>query len=255
MDRRKIHRIAILIVAVVVLSIAGVIALVVTGGGSVLAGESHHDFGVVLIDAPNSTFEHTFHLTNTSEEVVVIKSAKPSCSCTTSQLSTLSLDPGRTVDIATRMRLRESGHRKISITLALDNDEIHDLWLEANGRVRQQLKVTAEFLRVTPGSSAMTMVWLEVWEDVENAPQPTLVTPEGVTATFTRWSLHRKGDEHQGMPAQWSGRVVVEQQADALPEGAVMTVQHESNDPLTVYLMPVLPSTPGGSAESPASDG
>ncbi len=256
MDRRTIHRIAILILATAGLSTAVVIVLIVTLGGSVLEGESHYDYGVVLIDAPSSTFEHTFHLINESDETIVIESARPSCSCTTAELSTKILEPGDVVDVATRMTLRASAHREISVTLALDNDQIHRLWVEAGGRLRQQLRSTATFLRVAPGSSAMMVVWVEVWEDIEDAPEPTLVTPEGVTAKFTRWDLHRKGNERQGLPASWSGRIVVEQQADALPEGAVMTVQHASNEPVIVHLFPTLPPVaPGGSsAEPPPND-
>ena len=49
---------------------------------------------------------------------------------------------------------------------------------------------------------------------------------------------------------------MIEQQADALPEGAVMTVQHASNEPVIVHLLPTLPPVgPGSSAEPPASDG
>ncbi len=229
MDRQTIHRIAILILAVAGLATAAVIALVVTLGGSVLEGESRHDFGVVLIDSPSSTFEHTFHLINESDKTVVIESAKPSCSCTTAQLSTRILEPGDAVDVTTRMTLKASAHRKVSVTLVLDNDQIHGLWVQASGRLRPQLTSTATILRVAPGSSAMMVLWVEVRDDNENAPQPTLVTPEGVTAKFTRWSLQRKGNKRKGMPAHWNGRVVIEQQADALPEGAVMTVQPVSS--------------------------
>jgi len=253
MDRRTLHRIAILILAVVGLSTAAVIALVVTLGGSVLEGESRHDFGIVLLDSPSSTFEHTFHLINDSDETVVIESAKPSCSCTTAELSTRTIEPGGSVDITTRITLKVSAHRKVSITLNLSDGDFHNLWVEANGRLRQQLKSTAAFLRVGPGSPAMTVVWVEVWDDIDNAPQPTLATPDGVTAKFTRWDLHRKQNERYGVPAQWSGRIVVEQQSEALPPGAAMTVQFKSSEPVTVYLAPVIPqpsdptqSLPGG---------
>ena len=241
MDRRTHHRIAILILAVVGLSTAAVIALVVTLGGSVLEGESRHHFGVVLLDSPSSMFEHTFHLINDSDETVVIKSAKPSCSCTTAELSTRTIEPGGSVDITARITLKTSAHRKISITLNLSDGDFHNLWVEANGRLRQQLKSTATFLRVGPGTPAVTVVWVEVWDDSDNAPTPTLVTPNGVTAKFTRWDLHRKQNERYGVPAQWSGRIVVDQQSEALPPGAAMTVQFKSNEPVTVYLAPVIP--------------
>ena len=253
MDRRTIHRIAILILAVVGLTTAAVIALVVTLGSSVLEGKSRHDFGIVLLDSPSSTFEHTFHLINDSDETVVIESAKPSCSCTTAELSTRTIEPGSSVDITARITLKASAHRKISITLNLSDGDFHNLWVEANGRRKQQLSASAEFLRIAPGSPAMTVVWVEVWDDSENAPTPTLVTPDGVTANFTRWDLHRKQNERYGVPAQWSGRIVVEQQSEALPPGAAMTVQFKSNEPVTVYLAPVIPpasdptqSLPGG---------
>ncbi len=254
MDRRTLHRIAILILAVVGLSTAAVIALVVALGGSVLEGESRHDFGIVLLDSPSSMFEHTFHLINDSDETVVIESAKPSCSCTTAELSTRTIEPGGSVDITARITLKASAHRKISITLNLSDGDFHNLWVEANGRRKQQLKSTAPFLRVGPGSPAMTVVWVEVWEDIDDAPQPTVVTPDGVTAKFTRWDLHRKGNERHGLPARWSGRIVVEQQSEVLPPGAAMTVQFKSSEPLTVYLAPLRPqptdptqSLPGGS--------
>ncbi len=253
MDRRTLHRIAILILAVVGLSTAAVIALVVTLGGSVLEGESRHHFGIVLLDSPSSTFEHTFHLINDSDETVVIESAKPSCSCTTAELSTPTIEPGGSVDITARITLKASAHRKISITLNLSDGDFHNLWVEANGRRKQPLRSTAAFLQVGPGSPAMTVVWVEVWDDIDNAPQPTLVTPDGVTAKFTRWDLHRKGHKRHGLPARWSGRIVVEQESEALPADAAMTVQFKSNEPVTVYLVPAIPqpreptqSPPGG---------
>ncbi len=253
MDRRTIHRIALLILAGVGLTTAAVIALVVTLGSSVLEGESRHDFGIVLLDSPSSTFEHTFHLINDSDERVVIKSAKPSCSCTTAELSTRTIEPGGSVDIKARITLKASAHRKISITLNLSDGDFHNLWVEANGRRKQQLYSTAEFLLVGPGSPAMTMVWVEVWDDIEDAPQPTLVTPNGVTAKFTRWDRHSKGNERHGLPTRWSGRIVVEQESEALPENAAMTAQFKSNEPVRVYLAPSRPqlsdptqSLPGG---------
>ncbi len=253
MERQTIHRIAIVFLVLVGLVAAAYVTFALTIGRSVLEGESRHDFGIVLIDAPSSTFEHTFRLTNHSNEAVTIESAKPSCSCTTAELSTRTIEPGGSVDITARITLKTSAHRKISITLNLSDGDFHNLWVEANGRRKQQLKSTAEFLRVGPGSSAMTVVWVEVWDDSENAPQPTLVTPDGVTAKFTRWDLHRKGNERHGAPARWSGRIEVEQQSEALPPGAAMTVQFKSNEPVTVYLAPAIPQ-PGNPAESAPGD-
>ena len=241
MERRTIHRIAIVFLVLVGLLAAAYVTFALTIGQSVLEGESRHDFGIVLLDSPSSTFEHTFHLTNHSDEAVTIESAKPSCSCTTAELSTRTIEPGGSIDITARITLKASAHRKISITLNLSDGDFHNLWVEANGRRKQQLKSTAEFLRVAPGSPTMMVVWVEVWEDMENAPQPTLVTPDGVTAKFTRWDLHRKGNERYGVPAQWSGRIAVEQQSEALPPGAAMTVQFKSNEPVTVYLAPLMP--------------
>lgn len=249
MDRRVIHRIAIVVLVLVGLLAAAYVTFELTIGRSVLEGESRHHFGIVLLDSPSSTFEHTFHLTNHSDEAVTIESAKPSCSCTTAELSTRTIEPAGSIDITARMTLKASAHRKISITLNLSDGDFHNLWVEANGRLRQQLKPTAEFLPVGPGSPAMMVVWVEVWEDMENAPQPTLVTPDGVTAKFTRWDLYRKGNERHGAPSRWSGRIEVEQQSEALPANAAMTVQFKSNEPVTVYLAPVIPQ-PGNPAES-----
>ncbi len=254
MDRQAIHRIAIAFLALVVLLAAVYVTFALTIGRSVLEGESRHDFGIVLLDSPSSTFEHTFHLINDSDEAVMIESAKPSCSCTTAELSTRTIEPGGSVDITARLTLKASAHRKISITLNLSNDDFHNLWIEANGRRKQQLTASAEFLRIAPGNPAMTTVWVEVWDDPENAPQPMLVTPDGVTAKFTRWDLHRKGNERHGAPARWSGRIAVEQQSEALPTDAAMTVQFKSNEPVTVYLAPARPQ-PRDPTQSPPGGG
>lgn len=255
MDKRTIHRIAILILAVVGIATAGVIALVLTFGGSVLEGESRHHFGTVLLDSPSSTFEHTFHLINGSDKTIVIDSAKPSCSCTTAELSPRILEPGDAVDVTTRMTLKASAHRKITVTLDLVDDGLHDLQIEANARLRQQLRSNATFLRLASGGSAMTTVWVEVWDDPENAPEPKLVTPEGVTAKFMRWDLQRKGNEQYGTPASWSGKIVIEQESQALPTDAVMTVQFKSNEPVIVHLLPALPPPSENSADPPSNDG
>lgn len=254
MDRQTIHRIAIVFLVLVGLLAAAYVTFALTIGRSVLEGESRHDFGIVLLDSPSSTFEHTFHLINGSDETVMIESAKPSCSCTTAELSTRTIEPGGSVDITARITLKASAHRKISITLNLSDGDFHNLWVEASGRLRQQLTSTAAFLRVEPGSPAMTVVWVEVWDDSDNAPQPTLVTPDGVTAKLTRWDLHRKGSKRHGMPARWRGRVEIEQQSEALPPGAAMTVQFKSNEPVTVYLAPAIPQ-PRDPTQSPPGGG
>jgi len=234
MNRKLLHRIGIACLVFLGICIATYITFKLTIGRSVLAGESRHDFGVVLIDEPSSTFEHTFKLTNRTSKTLNIKNIKPSCGCTTAEPNTLVLMPGDVLELEAKLSLKSSSLRKSRISITFDDDTFHNLWIQGFGRMRQQLSASTGVLPVQPNKPAVMVVFVEVWEDIENAPEPKIVTDEGIEAKFTRWDLQFKGDDSRGKPGRWSGRILVSQTAQTIAKDAKLTLQFKDNEKIVV---------------------
>ena len=236
MNRKLLHRIGIACLVFLGICIATYITFKLTIGRSVLAGESRHDFGVVMIDEPFSTFEHTFKLTNRTSKTLNIKNIKPSCICTTAEPNTRVLEPGDVFELDAKLSLKTSKYTETHITLTFDDDTFHNLWIQANGRMRQQLSASTGVLPIQRNKPTVMVVFVEVWEDVENAPEPKIVTDEGIEAKFTRWNLQNKGNDPRGEPARWSGRILVSQTSETIAKDAKLTLQFKENEKVVVGL-------------------
>ena len=234
MNRKLLHRIGIAWLVFLGICIATYITFKLTIGRSVLAGESRHDFGVVLIDEPSSTFEHTFKLTNRTNKTLNIKNIKPSCGCTTAEPNTRILEPGNVLEIDAKLSLRSSNLKESRITITFDDDTFHNLWIQANGRMRQQLSASTGVLPIGQNKPTVMVVFVEVWEDIQNAPEPKIVTDDGVEAKFTRWNIQHKGNDSSGKPARWSGRILVSQTAEKIASDAKLTLQFKDNEEIVV---------------------
>lgn len=234
MNRKLLHRIGIIGLALIGISIATYVTFKQTIGRSELAGESRHDFGVVLIDEPSSTFEHTFKLTNRTNKTLNIKRIKSSCICTTAEPNSRVLEPGDVFELDAKLSLKLSKFTETHIALTFDDDTVHKLWLQANGRKRQQLSASTSVLPIQINNPTVMVVFVEVWEDIQNAPEPKIVTDEGIEAKFTRWNLIFKGNDSSGKPARWSGRILVSQTAKSIAKDAKLTLQFKDNEVITV---------------------
>ena len=236
MNRKLLHRISIACLVFLGICIATYITFKLTVGRSVFAGESRHEFGVVLIDDPFSTFEHTFKLTNRTSKTLNIKNIKPSCVCTTAEPNTRVLEPGDVFELNAKLLLKASKYTETHIKLTFDDDTVHKLWLQANGRMRQQLSASTGVLPIQQSKPTVMVVFVEVWDDIQNAPEPKIVTDEGIEAKFTRWDIQFKGNESKGIPGRWSGRILVSQTAQEIANNAKLTLQFKDSEKVVIGL-------------------
>lgn len=234
MNRKILHRICIAWLVFLGICIATYITFKLTVGRSELAGVSRHDFGMVLIDEPSSTFAHTFKLTNRTNKTINIKHIKPSCICTTAEPNSRVLKPGDVFELEAKLRLKSSKYTETHITLTFDDDTVHNLWIQATGRKRQQLTASTQALPIKQNKPTVMVVFVEVWDDIENAPEPKIVADEGIEAKFTRWNLQHKGNDARGVPARWSGRILVSQTAETIAKDAKLTLQFKDNEKVVV---------------------
>lgn len=234
MNRKLLHRIGIICLALIGLCLATYITFKLTVGRSVLAGESRHDFGIVLIDDPISSFTHTFKLTNRSNKTLNITSIKPSCGCTTAEPNTRVLMPGDLLELEAKLTLKSSNYKESRITITFDDETFHNLWVKAYGRKRQSLLASAGVLGLQQNIPKVLVVFVEVWDNVKNAPKPKIVTDEGIEAKFTRWNIQNKGNDANGEPARWSGRILVTKTAETIDRKAKITLQFEDDEPIIV---------------------
>ncbi len=234
MNRKLLHRICIAWLVFLGICIATYVTFKLTLGRSVLAGESRHDFGVVQIDEPTSSFKHTFKLTNRTSKTLNIKNIKPSCGCTTAEPNTRILMPGDVLELEAKLTLKSSNYKQSRITITFDDETFHNLWIEAQGRMRHQLTASTGVLPVQQNKPTVMVVFVEVWDDIENAPEPKIVADEGIEAEFTRWNIQHKGNDDRGEPARWSGRILVTQTAETIDRKAKLTLQFKDDEPVIV---------------------
>jgi hypothetical protein len=87
-----------------------------------LAGETKHNFGVIAIPtADGIELSHTFHLTNRTNDGLLLRSARPDCGCLTVNAAfPMTIYPGESIDLPIAMRFGgRSGHQK-TVLIHLD---------------------------------------------------------------------------------------------------------------------------------------
>lgn len=90
------------------------------------------DFGVMELAKAESA---TFKFQNTTDEVVFIKSVKPSCGCTIAEYTRTSISPGDWAEIKTSYNAANSGHFRKSILVTTSHIE-QAVELTITGEVR-----------------------------------------------------------------------------------------------------------------------
>jgi hypothetical protein len=205
-----------------------------------LAGELHHDFGLVLIERNKATVHHTFSLHNRSDHSVVIARATPSCKCTVGKPSRGTVAPGETVELEASLSLSASGLRETHIDLLLECGEktlTQRLELSAVGRRKQWLWSRMPVMEIHPGQTLRFRdAVAEVFEGERPPPVPTLEVPPGFEAAFEGWDLIGAGVPSRHRPAVWRPRIAVTMQVAELPPQAAMRILLPPDQVLEVEL-------------------
>jgi len=224
MPRKTLHR----ILLIFLLALAGGLAWGwwwMASGRFPLAGDMHHDFGNVAIVGQTSGFEHTFHLRNRRSEPVVIETIRTGCGCTRAEASTMTVEPGATVDVDVQLSLARAGKKKTTVTLVIDGFGPMTLFLQAVGhRNEASLSLISPNLHLTPGEATPLTVMAEVQSTDLAPPTPTVTAPEGVTATFRGWKPVTARDAETARAAEWRGMFDVSLAEGAHADGSEMTV-------------------------------
>ncbi len=233
MTRRGKHRFAIVIVVLIVIPIAAYAALWLTFGRGVFAGESEHNFGVVIVDGPLTVVEYTFKLTNNTGSAITIAQIKPSCSrCMIMEdLENNTIEAGATFELKTGLALPgQSGKSRKSMAIILEDDRVHQLWLEAYGRSKNQLEVTTPYLQVDAEGKVKFVVFAEVWEDADNPPEPVIETSDGITSELLTWTQVGQANETIGRPARWKALTMLTMDGDASVERGFVTTRFKDSE-------------------------
>ena len=174
-----------------------------------------HDFGVVLIDPPDATVEHTFVLENTTDRPLRILKTVPSCGCTGAGPGDPFLEPGARMELPVTFTVKESRKLDSNIKVVLEDESPLVLWLSARGRLRDSLRHTPRSITIRrSGESTLGIrksnarLYVEGWDGVR-PPEPSFHPPEGVTVEFYGWRLVKEGKERLGTPDLYEGDLKV----------------------------------------------
>ncbi|MHC5115228.1 MAG: DUF1573 domain-containing protein [Planctomycetota bacterium] len=236
MDKRRVHRISVGILLVVIVAAGGAAVALALAGRGVLAGETHHDFGVVRLSEDGDRFEHTFRLTNRTDEVVEIDRIKTSCGCLASTPSTNTVEPGEAVEISVSLLIKASVRKRASLTILLGERGVQTLTVEALGRRAEPLFARRPTLEVPADGAARMNIYLE---REESGPPPgitDITSPDGVEATLGAWTQSRAASAASEHPAIWLTPLEVRQTGDSLPVGAAVTIRMDDERIVTVPL-------------------
>jgi hypothetical protein len=187
---------------------------------SSFSGELRHDFGVVSIERPFSVLEHTFRLTNETDQTLYLINATPSCGCTTTEWPEGPVASGEELVIPTHLTLRRSQFRSSKIRLEFDNGEMIVLHIKGAGRFVQQLSFAQQSMKVSIGDEDGFRGVLKLeWYEKRRPPNPTIEPPEGLRVEIDKWRLVTESDPNKMTPQVWTiilkARQIAELEDDA----------------------------------------
>ncbi len=229
MDKKKTY-----IFLLVLIAIAGLAwAMLDFYFGRPLLGKLSHDFGTVPIEQPYTIVEHVFTLKNNTDHALRLKSATPSCGCTTTEWPESSVSVGDALVIPVHLKLRKSQLRKSRIRLEFDTGEMVILRIEGVGRFTQQMRISPPQLPLSMGplGGAKGVIRLE-WDGEERPENPIFQFPEGIEGEFDAWRFATSADSHKGIPEIWTIRLRLALEEASMKTNQVFTV--------TMPNMPVL---------------
>ncbi|MBT4530825.1 MAG: DUF1573 domain-containing protein [Phycisphaerae bacterium] len=232
MSKKSVHRLTL----VLALTIAGVLLGNLFFGGSVLQGDSSHDFGIVSIPRPSSTLEHTFRLTNNTQHALRLTDAVPSCGCTTANWPKESVQPGDIFLIPVTLNMQRSQYRSSTVRLEFASGEVEVLLIEGTGRFEQPMQCLPPTVRVVPDDEEGNVCVLSLeWFQDTTPPELTFETPTNITITADSWLKSKKGNPNKSTPDKWTSRLRVVLKG-VLETGDAFVVNLEGAPPLHVPL-------------------
>jgi hypothetical protein len=162
-------------------------------GPKIKFDSENYDFGRILVGDP---VEHTFRLTNTGDETLVLSSVKPTCGCTAVSATTSSgsfitwsreVAPGQSGIIPIRIEtLQFGGQNVIKYVTVTSNDKARPVInLQIHGHVRLPIEVTpsAASFDFTAGTSGNDTRVLKIFNRTDTPL--TLFGPRSTTNVFS----------------------------------------------------------------------
>ncbi len=236
MSKRQIH------ITLLVVVLGSITAIVLALGfalgfiGAPLQGEKSFDFGVVPIERPHAILEHTFLLTNKSGHTLELKSAVPSCGCTTTDWPEEPVLDGEQLAVPVHLKLQRSRYRSSKVRLVFKTGEVVILHIEGAGRFAQRIQSLPPILKLVDGGTEGTLSILSLeWYEPSRPPLPKMNSPEQVTVEVDSWVLGKAGDPHTLTPDVWTLRLQ-SSLAGELEVGSELVVEMDESKTLRIPL-------------------
>ncbi len=235
MSKKTVHFIILTFVVFLLLALLALFGFQMLFG-SALEGEKSHDFGIVPIERPHSTFEHVFVLKNVSDHTLQLVDAVATCGCTTSDWPDEPVLSGEVVLIPVHLELRRSEHKGSKVRLTFETGELVVLSIEGDGRYSQPMQSFPPDMKVVDGDAEGSRYVLSLeWYKVSTPPIPTFSTPEHITVVPDRWVLGTEGNARRGTPDLWTLRIRIALDG-TLKENSAITFEIPETPP---YIVPI----------------
>ncbi len=197
--------------------------------GSPLSGQKTHDFGIIEVERPTSMVEHTFVLTNQSGEDLVLVDVIPDCGCATTQAYQSVIPKGEDLILPVQFKLRQSQLRRSTIRLVFENGKVEIISLQAEGRMKQPLRISPVRIVLTPeGGEVFATLGMERFDDTR-PPKPEFKLPEGMRLKSEKWKQKSKNKSWEKIPANWSMRLELKTDLQ-LPEDSQFVIVVNGNE-------------------------
>ena len=232
-----------MVLALIVVGILGSAwgAYRMTVGRSRLEGVRRHEFALGTLVNGRVKFDHTFVLTNTGSSTIEIGNIRTSCGCTVAELSTRSLGPGETIEIAATLTLKKEGRKTSRIFLEYGGSDVDVLHLEGWARDPNQLSLAPGPTRFIPGEALGRLLTFRDYETNDEPLPASFQTPTGVHVVFFGWKQVARLRSRDGMPAQWRGQFSVRHDGGTLEADAAIEI---SVGPDELIRLPLTASSP-----------
>jgi len=226
--RASVRTIVLILLAVVGLLAGGVFGFIAfMRANAPLLGESVHDFGIVPITGKETSFTHTFELTNNSGEAMYIAGVRPSCGCAGATFSQNIVQPGDVLSIEATLTLGKSGYRDANVEILTAGEYSTKVYIKATGKREMPIWSQRSELFVRPSSRGVLdmPILAETYGRSEPPPLPTVTVPDQfVVAEVGDWRLLRPEKGTAGEGAQWSLSIRLDYNGLPITEDAHATV-------------------------------
>ena len=203
---------------------------------SPLSGAMAFDFGDVAYDALEVDVEHRFRLENVTDRTLTVRKTGASCRCTATSVSTGTIVPGGTTEIAVTMKFVEPGRQSERVWLDLGEDGVVTLLVSGNARRGQSFYAAQTAVPLAHEAPQEVLVVSTSLFSDDRPSVPELTAPPGVMAEFGGWELVFPHDEPTGRPARWQAIVRVSRTTDALESDGALQIAMGADHQVSVDL-------------------